>query len=89
MSGGDNGNDSDDDLYEQAKDIVVSSGKASTSYLQRRLKVGYSRAARLIDILEERGIVGPQDGAKPRSVLERNGAPGGFGLTDEDISQSV
>lgn len=86
MSSGNNGGDADDDLYEQAKDIVVSSGKASTSYLQRRLKVGYSRAARLIDILEERGVVGPQDGAKPRTVLERNGSTGGFGLTDEDTT---
>lgn len=77
--------DSDDELYEQARDIVVSSGKASTSYLQRRLKIGYSRAARLIDILEERGVVGPQDGSKPRAVLERNGATGGFGSTDDDI----
>ena len=89
MSSGDNGGDSDDDLYEQAKDIVVSSGKASTSYLQRRLKVGYSRAARLIDILEERGVVGPQDGAKPRTVLERNGSTGGFGLTDEDTQTNT
>jgi len=76
--------DADDDLYEQARDIVVSSQKASTSYLQRRLKIGYSRAARLIDILEERGVVGPQDGAKPRTVLDRSGGAGGFGTTDND-----
>lgn len=74
----------DDDLYEQAKEVVVSSGKASTSYLQRRLKIGYSRAARLIDILEERGVVGAQDGAKPRAVLERNSSSQGFGTPDED-----
>lgn len=86
----DNGNDddSDDELYEQARDIVVTSGKASTSYLQRRLKIGYSRAARLIDLLEQRGVVGPQDGSKPRVVLERNGATGGFGSADEDISDN-
>ncbi len=88
MSSNDTNGDSDDDLYEQAKDIVVSSGKASTSYLQRRLKVGYSRAARLIDILEERGVVGPQDGSKPRTVLERNGSTGGFGLTEEDTESN-
>lgn len=83
LEGGDN-SDADDDLYEQARDIVVSSQKASTSYLQRRLKIGYSRAARLIDILEERGVVGPQDGAKPRTVLDKSGATSGFGLTDND-----
>lgn len=59
----------DDDLYEEARDIVREAGKASTSYLQRRLRIGYSRAARLIDLLEERGVIGPADGAKPREVL--------------------
>ena len=60
----------DDELYAEAKEIVISAGKASTSYLQRRLKVGYARAARLIDMLEERGVVGPGEGAKPREVLQ-------------------
>lgn len=59
----------DDELYEEAKDIVVHAGKASTSYLQRKLRVGYARAARLMDILEERGVIGPADGSKPREVL--------------------
>ncbi len=59
----------DDELYEEARMIIVEAGKASTSYLQRKLKVGYARAARLIDMLEDRGIVGPADGAKPRDVL--------------------
>ncbi|MEM9336957.1 MAG: DNA translocase FtsK 4TM domain-containing protein [Patescibacteria group bacterium] len=59
----------EDDLYEDAKAAVVEAGKASTSYLQRKLRVGYSRAARLMDILEERGVIGPQDGAKPREIL--------------------
>lgn len=69
--GGENGDD--DDLYEDARMIVIEAGKASTSYLQRRLKVGYARAARLIDMLEERGVIGPGDGAKPRQVLEKPG----------------
>lgn len=59
----------EDDLYEDAKQAVIEAGKASTSYLQRKLRVGYSRAARLMDILEERGIIGPQEGSKPREVL--------------------
>ncbi|MBP9852321.1 MAG: DUF87 domain-containing protein [Candidatus Pacebacteria bacterium] len=64
-------NSDDDEMYEAAKQAVVEAGKASTSYLQRKLKLGYARAARLMDILEERGVVGPADGAKPREVLER------------------
>jgi len=59
----------DDPLYEEAKKLVIEAKKASSSLLQRRLKVGYARAARLIDILEERGVVGPGDGAKPREIL--------------------
>jgi len=64
--------DDDDDLYEDAKASVIEAKKASTSYLQRKLRVGYSRAARLMDILEKRGIIGPADGAKPREVLVLN-----------------
>ncbi len=63
-------NSEDDDLYEQARQIVIETRKASTSFLQRKLGIGYARAARLIDILEERGVVGPGNGAKPRDVLE-------------------
>ena len=63
--------DVDDELYEQAREVVISAGKASTSYLQRRLKVGYARAARIVDMLEERGVVGPGEGSKPREVLEK------------------
>jgi S-DNA-T family DNA segregation ATPase FtsK/SpoIIIE len=59
----------DDELYEEAKELVIQAQKASSSYLQRRLKVGYARAARLIDMLEEKGVVGPGDGAKPREVF--------------------
>jgi S-DNA-T family DNA segregation ATPase FtsK/SpoIIIE len=65
--------DDDDDLYEEAKSIVVEAGKASTSYLQRRLRIGYSRAARLVDILEERGVIGPPDGGRPREILSHDG----------------
>lgn len=70
------GEEDDDTLYEEAKQTVISAGKASTSYIQRKLRVGYARAARLMDILEERGVIGPADGSKPRDVLvdgnERN-----------------
>jgi S-DNA-T family DNA segregation ATPase FtsK/SpoIIIE len=61
--------EADDDLYEDARQTVIEAGKASTSYLQRKLGVGYARAAKLIDMLEERGVVGPGSGAKPREVL--------------------
>ena len=61
--------DDDDPLYDQALEIVVQSGKASASYLQRRLKIGYNRAARLVEEMEERGIVGPANGAKPREII--------------------
>jgi S-DNA-T family DNA segregation ATPase FtsK/SpoIIIE len=64
----------EDDLYEEAKQTVLEAGKASTSYLQRKLGVGYARAARLIDILEERGVVGPGSGAKPREVYGASGS---------------
>ena len=60
--------DEDDPLLEEAKKLVIEANKASASYLQRRLRLGYARAARLIDILEEKGIVGPADGSKPREV---------------------
>jgi len=58
----------DDPMYEEAKRVVIESRKASSSLLQRRLRIGYARAARLIDTLEERGVVGPGEGAKPRDV---------------------
>lgn len=71
-SNGFDGDDNEDELYEEARSIVISAGKASTSYIQRKLRVGYARAARLIDILEERGVVGPADGSKPREVLQQD-----------------
>lgn len=67
----DDRDDNGDDLYEDARMTVIEAGKASTSYLQRKLGVGYARAAKLIDMLEERGIIGPGNGAKPREVLEK------------------
>ncbi len=70
--GSDGGGD-DDDMYEMAKQEIMASGKASTSYLQRRLKLGYARAARLMDMLEDRGVIGPADGSKPRDILVGGG----------------
>ncbi len=65
----DGGSDDDDELFEEAKELIINSGKASASYLQRRLAVGYARAARLLDLLEEAGIIGPSNGAKPREIM--------------------
>ena len=65
------GSNGDDDLFEEAREIVIRDQQASTSYLQRKLGVGYARAAKLIDMLEERGVVGPKNGAKPRDLMEK------------------
>lgn len=73
----------EDELYNEARKVVIEAGKASTSYIQRKLRVGYSRAARLIDLLEERGVVGPADGAKPRDVIGA-GAPQSSEDTSDD-----
>ncbi|MDR2482858.1 MAG: DNA translocase FtsK [Treponema sp.] len=59
----------DDPLYEQALEVVTQQGKASASYIQRRLKIGYNRAARLVELMEKRGVVGPAQGSKPRELL--------------------
>ena len=61
--------ENDDPIYNEALEFVLSTGKASASLLQRKFKLGYNRAARLIDLFEERGIIGPQQGSKPREVL--------------------
>ncbi len=62
------GGESLDPLFEQAVDVVLDNGRASTSFLQRKLGVGYSRGSKIMDQLEEKGIIGPQDGAKPREI---------------------
>src|SRR6202453_4576295 len=72
-SAADGGEEVDDDLYQDAVRVVCEMGRASTSTLQRRLRVGYGRAARLIDLMEKDGIVGPPDGAKAREVLKTRG----------------
>lgn len=70
------GEDSDEDsLMSAAIEVLRSSGKASTSLLQRRLKIGYSRAARMLDLLEEKGFIGPAEGSKPRKVYLEAGEP--------------
>ncbi len=82
MAGGGDFDAGEDALFTDAADAVIQANKASASLLQRRLKVGYARAARLMDMLEEQGVVGPPDGAKPREVLissvdELGGSDGG------------
>ncbi len=74
--------DAEDELYEEAKDLVIQSNKASASLLQRRLRIGYARAARLIDMLEESGVVGPQEGSKPRQVY---GEPANEDAPDDEV----
>ena len=67
----------DDPLYNDIVDFAIETGKISASLVQRRFKVGYNRAARIIDLLEERGIIGPQNGSKPREVLVKLGDSNG------------
>lgn len=69
ISGNDDDPGDSDELLPRAIEIAVDTGKISASYLQRRLKIGFSRAARIVDQMEERGWIGPQDGSKPREVL--------------------
>ena len=60
-----------DPMYEDAVRVVLEAGKASTSILQRRLRLGYGRAARILDMMQRDGLIGPPDGSKPREVLKR------------------
>jgi len=62
----------EEELYEDAKELVIEHQTASTSFLQRMMSIGYARAARLIDLLEEKGVIGPGKGAKPREVLKKD-----------------
>ncbi len=73
----------DDDLYKDAVKVVIDSGKASTSLLQRRLRIGYSRAARIIENMEDQGIIGPADGSRPREVLISSADD--LGMPDDEV----
>ncbi len=80
LAGSESYNDnSDDPIYDQVVEFAISTGKVSASLLQRRFRLGYNRAARIVDLLEERGIIGPQNGSKPREVLVK--------LKEEDHSE--
>jgi len=95
---GDHSSEESDPLLTEARQLVIQAGKASASYLQRRLRIGYSRAARLLDFLEEEGTIGPADGAKPREVLvnkedfgfykEEGGGDLGSTESDEEFEES-
>lgn len=73
------------DLYHQAYDLVISTGNASTTFLQRKLKVGYPTAAGLMDQLETQGVVGPPEGSKPRKILARQSTPAGDPPLEDEI----
>ncbi len=77
------GGDDADELLEDAINIAIEAGRVSTSYLQRRMKIGYSRAARIVDLMEEIGVVSAGDGAKPREVLVTEWPPAGVGVNTD------
>ncbi len=91
FAGDGTGGEADDELYEKAKEIVVQARKASASMLQRKLRIGFSRAGRIIDLLEENGIVGPADGSRAREVLIDGSTVGDgaaeYGDPDKDQSK--
>ncbi|MCA9324783.1 DNA translocase FtsK 4TM domain-containing protein [Candidatus Saccharibacteria bacterium] len=82
--------DADDDMYRDAVGVVIESGKASTSLLQRRLRIGYGRAARIMETMEEQGIIGHADGSRPREVLvtSMDQVFGGGGEADAALDES-
>jgi DNA segregation ATPase FtsK/SpoIIIE, S-DNA-T family len=84
------GQDADDDMYKDAVRAVIEARKASTSLLQRRLRIGYGRAARLVETMEEQGIVGPADGSRPREVLvsSLDDVFGGPAVADEVLDEN-
>lgn len=88
FSDSDADDEADDDLYDEAKKAVIEAKKASTSYLQRKLRVGYSRAARLIDILESKGVIGPADGSKPREILAPHSSEHSSSVGSDDDTES-
>ena len=85
-----------DEMLPDAVDVILETGQASVSMLQRRLKLGYARAARIVDEMEQQGIVGPYAGSKPRTILitkeqweaMKNGGPTQMGFDDLDESDS-
>lgn len=76
----------DDELYEEARETVIQAGKASTSFLQRKLRIGYARAARLVDMLEERGVIGAGSGAKAREVIGAEVREAEVGSMEQEVS---
>lgn len=94
IPGLDGGSGDSDDLLPEAKEVVLAAGKASASLLQRRLRVGYARAARILDILEEEGFIGPAEGSKPREILATEEVmeeplPMGMDSGEEEESESA
>lgn len=87
LGGGDDEAADRDSLYDQAKDIITSTGNASTTFLQRKLKIGYARAASLMDQLESQGIVGPAEGSKPRKIFAKRVADSQDGEEDDLIEE--
>jgi len=79
----------DDELITEAKEVLLQAGKASASFLQRRLRIGYARAARILDILESQGYIGPADGARPREVYANGGSKEARGDNVNEIQENI